>query len=211
MAAAQSAFGTAVKGFREESAARIVRIDVLLLRRGDRADGLLDLHARHGDRGRHRGQPVLLRAAAVDLRRRRDRADAARRPLRLLAAARAEARAVRRDARLDRARVPARRGRARLTPLDRAAVLPLPAVGARQGAPDPGPVGVRDRPDQAAAGPRDDQPDHAAGAHPGDHGRRAAGPRVRARVPRDRHRRSCSSPGRRGRISRRSAASRRPP
>jgi len=29
--AAQSAFGTAVKGFREESAARIVRIDVLLL------------------------------------------------------------------------------------------------------------------------------------------------------------------------------------
>src|SRR5918992_440435 len=31
MAAAQSAFGTAVKGFREESAARIVRIDVLLL------------------------------------------------------------------------------------------------------------------------------------------------------------------------------------
>ena len=31
MAAAQSAFGTAVKGFREESAARIVRIDVFLL------------------------------------------------------------------------------------------------------------------------------------------------------------------------------------
>src|SRR3712207_5417221 len=31
MAAAQSAFGTAVKGFRDESAARIVRIDVLLL------------------------------------------------------------------------------------------------------------------------------------------------------------------------------------
>jgi len=31
MAAAHSAFGTAVKGFREESAARIVRIDVLLL------------------------------------------------------------------------------------------------------------------------------------------------------------------------------------
>ena len=30
-AGAQSAFGTAVKGFREESAARIVRIDVLLL------------------------------------------------------------------------------------------------------------------------------------------------------------------------------------
>ena len=63
MAAAQIAFGTAVKGFREESAARIVRIDVLLL---VAAVGLIACSiytlgtATEDDIA---GQPVLLRAA----------------------------------------------------------------------------------------------------------------------------------------------------
>ena len=211
MAAAQSAFGTAVKGFREESAARIVRIDVLLLVAAiglmacsiytlgtateDDIEGSPYYYVLRQSIYGGVGIALMLLTARFDYSRLREL------KLGLYGVMLA----------LDRARLPARGGRPRLTPLDRAALLPLPAVGARQGAPDPGPVGVRDRPDQTAAGPRDDQPGDAACAHPGDHGRRAAGPRLRACVPRDRHRRSSLSPGPRGRISRHSGASRRPP
>ena len=50
------------------------------------------------------------------------------------------------DARNDRLRARARGRRAWLAPLDRAAVLPLPALRARQAAPDRRAVGLPDRP-----------------------------------------------------------------
>ena len=101
----------------------------------------------------------------------RDRArarDACCSRLRLLAPARATSYGDLRPA--DRAQHPrarARPGRARLAPLDPAAVLPVPAVRVRQAAADPGAGGVRRRPLAAPARARHDRADHAAGAAAG--------------------------------------------
>ena len=187
MAAAPSAFGTAVKGFREESAARIVRIDVLLLVAaiGLIACSIYTLGTATEDDIEGSPYYYVLRQSiyggvglALML---------LVRPVRLLAAARAEARPVRGGARLDRARVPARRGARgsrrwielpffRFQPSELGKVLLILALSAF----------VIDRirrlQDRETTRPGD-----AARADPGDHGRRAAGPRLRARVPGDRH------------------------
>ncbi len=114
--------------------------------RRDRADHVQRLHARRRDgRGRAR-QPVLLRRSPVDLRGRRHRADVRGRPHRLLALPRAARRDLHGDDRPDHPRAVARRGVARFAPLDRAAVLHLPAVGARQDPARRHPGGVRSRP-----------------------------------------------------------------
>ena len=109
------------------------------------------------DQGRHRRRrrrpALLLPRAPGDLRRRRARAYVRRLAARLLAAARAQVRHLRAADRLDPARVRARDRHARLQALDRAAVLPLPAVGAGQAAAGHRPLGLHRRP-HAADGPR---------------------------------------------------------
>ena len=160
------------------------------------------LHGRHGHRGRHRGRPnyYVLRQSIYGAW---GSYSCCSRPVRLFAAARAEARALRLDDRLDPARFPARGGRRAAPPLIELAffrfqpselgkVLLVLALSAFVST---GSDGCR-----IARRPAGD----AAGTHPGDHGGRAAGPRVRACVPRDRHSRSCLSRGPRGRISRHS-------
>ena len=84
--------------------------------------------------------------------------------------------------RLERARAGARLGRARLAPLDRPAVLPVPAVRARQAAADRRAVGVRRRPLAPARRARDDRAADAARARSGRARDDPAGPRLRARL-----------------------------
>ncbi len=130
---------------------------------------------------------LLLPRAPGDLRGGRARAHVRRLAARLLAAARAQVRHLRAADRLDPARVRPRHRHARLQALDRAAVLPLPALGAGQAAAGHRPLGLHRRPD-AADGPRGHRADHAAGAAAGDAGHGPARPRDLARLRRRRAR-----------------------
>ncbi len=131
-------------------------------RRRDRADRVQRLHP--GDRHprRHPRPAALLHAPSVDLRGDRDRADVRRRPDRLLAVPRDPGRDLLGDDRRDLPRPCLRSSCAWLSPLDRAPLLPLSALGARQGPPDSRPRRVRDR----AHPPRGATPARPSGCWP---------------------------------------------
>ena len=94
---------------------------------------------------RHPARPLLLRDQAGDLRGHRHRLDARHRPSRLLSFQGAARRALHGDDRQHHPGAASGPGHARLEAMDRASLLHIPAVGARQGAADRGPRRVRDR------------------------------------------------------------------
>ena len=142
-----------------------------------RAGGGVPDRARRGDAERHRGRSELLRPPPGGVRRDRAGADVRGVAARLLALARAALSDLRPAAGNHPARAGGRRRDARDARLDRAAVLQLPAVRARQGAADRGAGGLPGRP-HAPHGPRHDGADHAA-RPPADAARdRRAGPRL---------------------------------
>ena len=168
-------------------ASRVLRIDPLMLLADARPGRREHLHGRHGDPGRHPGQPELLRRTPGGLRGRRPRAHAPALPLRLLAPARVEAR----DLRLpDRARScwstpwgsprAARGGRSssrsstsrRRSSASCCSSLTLAAF-------------MVDRMRRLTERETTSR-DRAAGAGPGDARDRPAGPRLGARLPGDR-------------------------
>ena len=98
-----------------------------------------------GDRRRHPARPLLLRHPPGDLRGDRGRVDAGARPSRLLSFQGVTRRPLHGDDRQHHSGAASGPGHARLEAMDRASLLHVPAVGARQGAADRGPGRVRDR------------------------------------------------------------------
>ena len=134
---ARASAATAVKDFRDDAGARFLRDRPADAGGHARADRRQPLHRRRRHAGRHPGRPELLpRTARPPTRRSGIVLMLADLALRLLAPARVEARHLRVPDRLDPARVRARRLGPRVEARDRASVLQLPAVRARQGAAD---------------------------------------------------------------------------
>ena len=141
-----------------------------------RPDRVQRLHAGDDDPWRRSRGPVLLRCAAGDLRRCRDRPDAGPRPHRLLAVPRASRRALYLHHREHRARLRPRQRDPGIQTLDRTSLLHIPAVGAGQVAADARARGLRHRQGPADVRTAADRASAAARVDPGGASTDAAGP-----------------------------------
>ena len=174
----------------------------LAIRRRGRPGRVQRLHPRHCDARTPSRASRSFRDAADAVRADRHRADARRGEGRLLAIPRDPGRHLLTDDRLHLPRPRLRSRRARLPPLDRASLLPLPALGARQAAAHRRPRGVRDRAHPPRHPVAPDLPHPGSRPGPGRTRLPATRPRHGHRAGGRHHSQFFSSPGCRGGTSR---------